>query len=107
VCGLVTDSEFQQLPNCQTISEVETILGQHVQQLDGNTSESNAVTYVWQNRTDSTVTCVFEDDRLVKKNGTQSAIKPAWRCFSSLCKYYQTVTTSHQKMAASAGGSRL
>lgn len=67
VSGLVTDHEFSQLKTGQTVSEVNQILGQSGELLHDTSPTKNEVTYVWRNSTDSTVTCIFEDNRLIRR----------------------------------------
>lgn len=66
--GMITQYEFDQLKTGQTLEEVEDVLGMK------GTAEPNSIavaqeeTYVWENTTESRVTCVFTNGQLSKMN---------------------------------------
>lgn len=73
--GLVTQSEFDQLQNGQTLFEVNDVLGfDGIKKSDVSDSvdaekstRADSTTYVWENSTVSFVRCEFVDGRLVTK----------------------------------------
>jgi hypothetical protein len=74
VGSLVTQRQFDQIAVGQTLAEVEASLGkpgtvETAEPTDGSES-SDAVTYVWENSTDSKVVCVFVNGQLSEKSAT-------------------------------------